>query len=271
MDEYKQIRYWIDALPRMGKNTFSLSEVKEMFPQRPSSQIKNALNRLATSGKIASVWRGFYAVVLPEYGIKGIIPPVEYIDHLMAHLKKDYYVATLTAAALQGASHQKPFAFTFICDQLLHPKEKNEIRLEPILKKHIPHKYVERKNVNSGAINVSAPILTAVDLLLYPVRSGGLGNIATVLAELSESIDLSSLENDFFDFVLSSAIQRLGYMLDIVLGESILADELLEKANIASVKFRKIPLATYKDANTTNCPFNTKWKVLANEDVEADI
>jgi len=271
MNEYKQIRYWVDALPKQGRNTFSLNEVESKFPARPPSQIKNALNRLVVANRITSVWRGFYAVVLPEYGLKGIIPPTEYIDHLMNHLKKDYYIAALSAAALHGASHQKPLVFTFVCNKILHTKEKNGIRLEPLLKKRIPHRYVEKKNVNSGTINVSAPILTAIDLILYPLKSGGFGNIATVLAELSESMELSSLENDFFDFAPVSAVQRLGYLLDVVLGESSLADDLLEKANAASVKFRKTNLATYRSINAKNYCYNSKWKIVVNEEVEPDI
>jgi len=271
MDEYKQIRYWVDALPKQGKSTFSLNEVEERFPQRPSSQIKNALNRLVVSNRIKSVWRGFYAVVLPEYGLKGIIPPPEYIDHLMNHLNKDYYVATLSAAALQGASHQKPLVFTFVCNKILHPKEKDDTRLEPLLKKRIPHKYIEKKNVKSGTINVSAPILTAIDLVLYPLKSGGFGNITTVLAELSENIESNSFDVDFFDFVPVSVVQRLGYLYDFVLGESRLADDLLEKANSASVKFRKTNLATYRSMNATKYNYNSKWKVVVNEEVEPDI
>jgi len=271
VDEYKQIRYWVDALPKQGRNTFSLCEVEGMFSARPPSQIKNALNRLVVAGRVASVWRGFYAIVLPEYGLKGIIPPTEYIDHLMNHLRKDYYIAALSAAALHGASHQKPLVFTFACNKILHPKEKNEIRLEPLLKKRIPHRYVEKKNVNSGTINVSTPILTAIDLILYPSKSGGFGNIATVLAELSESMELSNLDNDFFDFAPASAVQRLGYLLDVVLSKSTLADDLLAKANAASVKFRKTNLATYRSMKATNYCYNSKWKIVANEDVEPDI
>jgi len=271
MDEYKQIRYWVEELPKLGRNTFSLSEVAETFPQRPPSQIKNALNRLTASNRIISVWRGFYAVVLPEYGLRGIVPPTEYIDHLMKHLKRDYYIATLSAAALQGASHQKPQIFTFICDHILHPKEKNEVRLEPLLKKRIPHKYIERKNVNSGTINVSAPILTAIDLVLYPLKSGGFGNVASILAELAESIELKILDNDFFNSVPASAVQRLGYIFDVVLDESTLADGFLEIASNASVKFRKTPLATYRGMDAAIGGYNTKWKVVVNEEVVSDI
>ncbi|MCL2152995.1 MAG: type IV toxin-antitoxin system AbiEi family antitoxin [Oscillospiraceae bacterium] len=271
MKEYTQIRYWVDELPRLGRSTFSLSEVREQFPQKPQSQIKNALNRLVTSGKITSVWQGFYAVVLPEYGLRGVVPPIEYIDHLMTYLGKDYYVATLSAAALHGSSHHKPLTFTFVCNQILHRKEKNDIRLEPLLKKRIPHRFVEKKNVSSGTINISTPILTAIDLVLYPLKSGGFGNIATILAELSESIDMNSLDNDFFSFAPASAVQRLGYLLDVVLNETMLAEILLERAKSASVKFRKVPLAIYKEMDTENYFFSSRWKVVVNEEIEVDV
>ena len=271
MNEYTQIRYWVDDLPRLGRSTFSLSEVRERFPQKPPSQIKNALNRLSASGKITSVWQGFYAVALPEYGLNGVIPPIEYIDHLMNYLGKDYYVSTLSAAALHGASHHKPLAFTFVCDRILHRKVKNDVRLEPLLKKRIPHRYVEKKNVRSGTINISTPILTAIDLVLFPLKSGGFGNITTILAELSESIDISSLDNDFFAFVPASAIQRLGYLLDILLSETMLADILLERAKSASVNFRKVPLSIYQRMDAANHIFSSKWKVVANEEIEVDV
>jgi len=271
VNKYKQIRYWIEDLPKMGKNSFALSEVKELFPQKPSEQIKNALNRLVSSGKIASVWRGFYVIVSPDYGLKGSVPPTEYIDHLMTYLEKDYYVSTLSAATLHGAAHQKPHVFTFVCDQILHSKEKNGIHLIPLIKKRIPHKYIERKNVKSGAINVSTPELTAVDLLLYPLKSGGLGNILTILADLSESIDMACLGKDFFDSVPASVIQRLGYLLDVGLSNAVLADELLDKSISSNVKFRKTPLASYRNMNEANSPYNKKWKVIVNDDIEVDI
>ena len=271
MNDYSQIRYWVDSLPKIGRNTFSLLEVKEKFPQKSSIQIKNALNRLVVTNSIKSVWRGFYAIVLPEYGLRGIIPPTEYIDHLMAYLNKDYYISTLSAAALQGASHQKPQVFTFICNRILHAKDKNETRLEPLLKKQIPYNYIEKMNVRSGTINISKPILTAIDLVLYSLKSGGFGNISTILSELSEVINIDSIENDFFTYIPVSAVQRLGYLFEDVLSESELSKCLYQKAKLASVSFRKIPLVSYSDVNIYNVSYNAKWKVLINEEVDLDI
>ena len=57
----------------------------------------------------------------------------------------------------------------------------------------------------------------------------------------------------------------------IVLSETMHADILLERAKSASVSFRKVPLATYQGMDSVNCFFNSKWKVVANEEIEVDV
>jgi hypothetical protein len=48
-------------------------------------------------------------VVVPvEYELKGVVPPVVYIDWLMAYLQKNYYIGLLNAATFYGAAHQQP-------------------------------------------------------------------------------------------------------------------------------------------------------------------
>ena len=76
---------------------------------------------------------------------------------------------------------------------------------------------------------------------------------------------------DFFSFAPTSAVQRLGYLLDVVLCETMLAELLLEKAKSASVKFRKVPLAVYQGMDVVNCLFSSKWKIVANEEIEVDV
>jgi predicted transcriptional regulator of viral defense system len=271
MKEYTQVRYWVDDLPRMGRSTFSLEDAVAQFPEKPIAYIKNALGRLAASGKVQSVWKGFYAVMLPEYGLKGNVPPTEYIDHLMKYLGKDYYIALLSAASLEGAAHQKPQVFNFISNQILHPKTKYGIRLEPAFKQHIPHNYIIQKNVRSGTVNISVPELTAVDLLSYPKKSGGINSIATVLSELAENMNFSNVGTDFFSGVPVPIVQRLGYLLDDVLDEKTLSAELLEKAISAGLYFRKTPLVASQNGDTERGNLiNKKWKVIVNYDVEAD-
>jgi predicted transcriptional regulator of viral defense system len=272
MGKYSQIRYWIDDLPKMGKMTFSLDEVRAEFPGKAYPQIKNAIYRLAKAKKIQSVWKGYYAIVRPEYGLSGVVPPTEYIDGLMNHLGQKYYVALLSAADLLGAAHQKPQVFTYISNRVLHQKTKGTVSLIPVYKKHIAGKYTLDMNVWSGKIRVSSPELTALDLLIYPEKSGGLNNVATILSELAENIDFGKVSDDFFEGVSISVIQRLGYLLDDVLSQKQLANTLLEKARDAGLIFRKRPLSTSIISDNVNVfPLNKKWKIIINYEVESDI
>jgi predicted transcriptional regulator of viral defense system len=59
--------------------TFSLEDVAAEFPDFAKEHVHLALSRQVSKGEIQSVWRGFYAVILHEFGLKGDVPPIEYI------------------------------------------------------------------------------------------------------------------------------------------------------------------------------------------------
>jgi predicted transcriptional regulator of viral defense system len=268
---YSQIRYWIDDLPKNGRRTFSLDDVIIQFPEKRYSDIKNALARLARANKIQSVWRGFYAVVLPEYGNRGIVPPTEYINQLMSFLGNEYYVALLSAARQWGSAHQAPQMFQFICNKPLRHKQKNHVTLEPVMKSKISSKYLVSKNVHSGVIRVSSPELTAADLFLYPHRVGGLNHIATVLADLDDALDFAKVEPDFFESVSQAAVQRMGYLLEYVVNEEGIANSLYLSAKNADLQFRKTLLQPGMQDRGDGFGFNERWKVVVNTKVEADL
>jgi predicted transcriptional regulator of viral defense system len=238
----------------------------------PAANIKNGLYRLSKGGRIRSVWQGFYTVSLPEYGLSGNAPPSEYIDQLFRYLGAPYYVALLSAAALEGASHEALQVFQVMCGKHLRDKKKSNVKLEMIVKKAVPSAYLVRKNVNSGTITVSVPELTAIDLLLYPKRAGGISHIATVLSELAENLNFEKVKPGFFSGIPAAAIQRLGFLLDEALEEHETAEVLLEKAAEAGIKFRRAPL-TVKPAGEPGglVPFSQKWKLEINYDVEIDV
>src|SRR4029077_4668127 len=50
--------------------------------------------------------RGLYVIVPPQYLSWGAPPPPWYIDDLMRHEGRPYYVGLLKAAELHGATHQ---------------------------------------------------------------------------------------------------------------------------------------------------------------------
>jgi predicted transcriptional regulator of viral defense system len=271
MEDYAKIGKWIDDLPKRGISVFSKQQISTLFPTMSVNNIRNTLYRYSKKKKIQSVWRDFYAVILPEYGIKGTPPPIEYIDQLMNFLNKDYYIALLSAAALQGAAHQRPMEFFVITNSgILRDKQKGDIKLNFVTKKYIPKPCLTQVMVNSGYVNVSCPEMTAFDLIIYEKNVGGINRVATVLYELAEKLDFEKVNPDFLKSLPVSVIQRLGYLLDILLFEE-LANALLQKSKNAGLAFRQYPLSVLsKKKNYADYPVHNKWKIIINEDIDID-
>jgi predicted transcriptional regulator of viral defense system len=265
------ISQWVEDLPKLGKTTFTRQEVVTQFPDMASYNIQNTLYRLSKKKKIQSVWRDFYAVILPEYGLQGIIPPMAYIDKLMTFLGKEYYVGLLSAAALQGASHQAAMEFFVITNsECLRDKQKNNIKINFVTKKHIPQQLVSQITVNSGYVNVSYPEMTAFDLLIYEKNIGGINRVATVLSELAENLDFDKITEEFLKSISISVIQRMGYLLDL-LEYAELSNKLLKKSQKAGITFRKYPLSVLSEKrNFADFEINDKWKIIINEQIETD-
>ncbi|MDR2823763.1 MAG: type IV toxin-antitoxin system AbiEi family antitoxin [Prevotellaceae bacterium] len=271
MTTLSNISHWVDDLPKLGKTTFTRQEIVAQFTDMASYNIQNTLYRLSKKKKIQSVWRDFYAVILPEYGLQGIIPPMAYIDKLMKFLGKEYYVGLLSAAALQGASHQVAMEFFVITNsECLRDKQKNNIKINFVTKKHIPQQLVSQITVNSGYVNVSCPEMTAFDLLIYEKNVGGINRVATVLSELAENLDFDNIPEEFLKSIGISIIQRMGYLLDLLEHED-LSDQLMKKSQKAGITFRKYPLSALSEKrNFADFEINDKWKIIINKQIETD-
>ncbi len=270
MKSEQTIREWVLDLPKRGRVTFSLDDIDTHFPSITQANKRVALWRMVEAGKIQSVWRGFYVVVPIEYELKGIVPPVVYIDQLMTYLKKDYYIGLLNAAAFYGAAHQQPQEFTVVAGgTTLRDKLKNGVKINFVSKKEIPNAFVQKRTGKTGDVSVSSPELTAFDLLLYQKEVGGLSRVCTVLNELVDEMDFDKLTPDFLGLFPVAIIQRFGYILDEVLEQGAKAKVLMDKVKQAGFKFRKMPLKTDVQLGEQS-EFNKMWKILINEYIEID-
>ena len=271
MEEYNKIGQWIEDLPKRGKSVFTKQEIEKQFPALSNYSIRNSLTRLSKKKKIQSVWRDFYAVILPEYGLKCIAPPIEYIDQLMKFLDKDYYIALLSAAALQGAAHQAPMEFFIITNsRILRDKQKDDVKINFVTKKNIPTQYITQVMVSSGYANISRPELTAFDLLIYEKNVGGINRVATILSELAETVNFENISVEFLKSLNMAVIQRLAYLLDLLEFEE-LANVLFQKSKEADIKFRKYPLSVLSEKkNYSDFQINNKWKIIINEEIDID-
>jgi len=268
--EHDNIENIIFLIQKKGRITFSSEELKEQFPEKTVRAIELALNRLISQKKIIPVLKGYYAIIPAEYAMWAIIPPTMYLDALMTYLKRPYYLALLNAAEFYGAAHQKPQQYSVITVlPPLRDTNKRNIKINFIAtRKEIPQKWLKSFKTQTGYIQVSTPELTAADLITFQKEIGGINRACTVLYELMEVVKFGKLDKVFFDYVPTSSIQRLGYLLENELEQPKQAEILYSKAKTHGCKFQKIPLKYSKP--TEDCETNTKWKVIVNEYIEID-
>lgn len=260
---------WIEDLQKDGRVCFSLADVEEKFPSHSRIVLKNALTRLVSKKKICSVWKGFYVIIPIEYQSKGIIPEVYYIDWLMKFLGRDYYISLLNAAVFYGAAHQQPQEFTVITTPpSLRSTQKKGTKINFNNKATVLEQFTEQRKTPTGYIRISSPELTATDLIQFEKEIGGINRAATVLNELAESCDFTKLTKEFFEYVPTPVIQRLGYLLEDTLEYQSQANDLYSCVEKYDISFRKTPLKNKK--SIANCQTNKKWKIIINEQIEID-
>lgn len=266
-ERYKYLDAYIDDRRSEGKYSFTSDDLRKRF-NLSDEALKKSLQRLKREKKVTLVRKEFYVIVPPEYRAKGIIPPSFYVGDLMKFLNRDYYVGLLNAAALQGAAHQQPQSFTIITLGPSLRKIQNErVDIQFLIKKTWDRDGIEKKKVSTGFINVSSPELTALDLINHYGTVGGIDRIATVLNELRENIRAEKLSESAKHYKKAVAVQRLGYLLEYVLGAVALSDKLYEY--LQKVKFYPCLLSPHEPKPDRMVAAN-RWKILANIEVIPD-
>lgn len=263
------IREWIRDREISGFPTFSVDDVRSAFTNYLEQSIKNDLFRLSSQGILYPVYRGFYVIMPPHYAAKRMIPPIYYIDQLMAYLNKPYYISLLSAAEILGAAHQRPQKFsvmTVFPKSTVSSAKNNSLVWE--YRKEIPSDFLISRNSETGTILYSNSELTAIDIVQYEQYIGGLSRAATILEELTENLDFHGVSDSLLDYTSIATIQRLGYMLEDVLGQTEIADVLYAELRSYAERFRYVPLNTRKTVE--NAEKNSRWKVYINSIIETD-
>src|SRR5881409_2674940 len=89
-----------------GRYTFTLDEAQAAVGAGERGSVYTGLSRLRQRKEVFSPAAGLYVAVPPEHRNRGVVPAEWFIDPMMAHLERPYYVCLLSAAAMHGASHQ---------------------------------------------------------------------------------------------------------------------------------------------------------------------
>lgn len=273
---------FITDLIANGYCCFTYAQVKEALGVSDIAA-RAALRRLKQKGELAHPLSGFYVIVPPEYRVLGCRPAEDFIHDLMELINAPYYVGLLSAAQYHGAAHHRPQQFQVITTQKRRPISCGRIKIVFITKKNAEHTPTQRVNTSQGAIVVSTPEATAIDMVTYPNRCGGIENVFTVLTDLVKKINANKLHK------LASAtdevtwIQRLGYLLDLIkanhlsdilyksLGNHRVRARLLIAQPKKSPGLEKLAAKLGKSKNLSSHETkNDKWKLIINKKLELE-
>jgi len=255
---------YIEELQSQGRLVFTSDEAQKKLGDSPNAFIKASL-RLIRKDKLFRPTTGFYVIIPGEYRNGKSVPPEWYIDALMNFHGLPYYVGGLSAAAFHGAAHQAPQELQVITTKPLRPIIAHRTRIRFLTKKNISETPVQEMKTHTGYFKVSTPEATAFDLVRYYRRVGFLNNVATVLEELSKSIDPKKLVGAAKAEGEITHAQRLGYLLDQY-GKKTASVELRKWAKDRITKF--VPLRPSWDGEVLARDEN--WRVVVNDDVEPD-
>ena len=263
------LQKWVKDRAIHGLPTFSIEDVRKAGMYSSEQILQNELTRLCNNKMITNVYRGFYVIFPVQYVLRESIPATYYIDQLMGYLEKPYYVSLLSAAELLGAAHQRPQQFSVMTT---FPKRRvtstRNVPIEWLYRNSLPEECIFTRNTETGIIRIANPLLTAADLVQYQQYVGGLSRVATVLEELAEQIDI---ERDFpllVRYVKTVVWQRLGYIMDKVLGEEELADLIYNKVKELPGRIGYALLSTTSETSATSR--DKRWKLNINVEIETD-
>jgi predicted transcriptional regulator of viral defense system len=213
-DQRMAFSSYLTNLLSAGRVVFSRDEARQALGVSDGALL-DAAERQQRRQHLISPRRGFYVIVPPQYLAWGAPPPPWYIDDLMRHEGRPYYVGLLKAAELHGATHQAVMEFQVITDKRLPKIRAGRSTLGFYYRKDIGtvSQGIEDHKTDTGRMKVSSVELTVLDLLRYPHAASGLDNIATIVSDLGDRIDPGKLAALAASYERSVS-QRLGHLLD---------------------------------------------------------
>lgn len=259
------LKDYVLSLAIKGKSSFTEDEaLRETGLSRIA--LRSALRRLKKKQEIASPLRGFFIIVPPEYQSLHSLPPEQFIDGLMRHLKTPYYVGLISAAQFYGAAHQKPQTFQVIVSKARRDLQVGRVKISFTAKSDAEQSVTRQFNTPRGFIQVADPATIAIDLVTFPQKSGGISAVFEILSDLSEHINIENCTKAISHVKKVPYLQRLGYFYEL-LGLRELAqicEERLKKHTYVK-KTLLDPQEKLEGAST-----NTRWNLVINTELETE-
>lgn len=271
-DQRSALSGYVSGLLSAGRMVFTAEEAEQALGVGRGAFL-DAAERLQRRKALLNPRQGFYVVVPPQFASWEAPPPAWYIDALMRHEGRTYYVGLLKAAELHGATHQAVMEFQVISAKRLPKIRAGRNLIVFYFRKDMEavKAGIEDRKTDTGTMKISSAALTALDLLRYPRASGGIDNVATVLSDLGQKIDPEQLAAISVT-VERPIVQRLGHLLDR-LGHGALSGPMLKALRArGSVPWTELDRQEARDVDFAAEPRerDPRWRIIVRRAPEPD-
>ncbi|MEI8241847.1 MAG: type IV toxin-antitoxin system AbiEi family antitoxin [bacterium] len=250
---------FVEGIAETGRIAFDLAELVN----KTGLSVIAATNQLQRlHGRVARVSRhpSFFLIVESQHRSMGA-PPVEWwLDAYFRWLGHPYYLALLSAAEIYNSAPQAILVKQVMTDTPRREISIGRIRLHFYVKRGIERTPVKQPSIAYAPIRVSTPEATALDMVRYATRIGGMGRALESLTPLLPLFCTSALKRALDAEDEAAVAQRLGYLIASA-GQNGLAEVVHQwlPSGIARVSLdsSKQPL--------TETALSRRWRVLVPE------
>ncbi len=256
---------FVDTLLGRGRVAFPLSELSDKT-KLSTIAARRQLARLDAQVRRVAPRQQFFVIVPPEHRALGAPPPSWWLDAYFRWLKRPYYLALQSAAAEYGSAAQAIQVTQVMTDRPRRAVQLGRVRVHFFVKRSIVATPTEAVVGAHAPLAASSPEATAVDLVRYARRVGGVSRAAETIAPFLGRLRRSELARVLDVDTDIPTAQRLGYVIE-TLGERKLAD------TVRAYLPRTLSPVALDHASPVPSPstavLDERWAIIVNASVKA--
>ena len=190
--------------------------VEEAAKQSAVSRIaaQRQLERLAPRATRLPGRPSVFLIVAPEHRMRGAPPTPAWLDDYLRMQGRDYYVGLLSAAALHGSSSQAVQVTQVLVRRPRRAIVVGKIRLEFYVKSKLELTPLAEIRGLPAPLAVSSPESTALDLISFSHRLGGIERALEVIDGLRHAMTVKGMRNAIGAGIPVTVLQRIGYVFE---------------------------------------------------------
>lgn len=204
---------FVDSLLERGRVAFPLSELTGGTGLTVIAA-RRQLARLGSRVRRVAPRQPFYLIVTPEHRLPGAPPPAWWLEAWFRWLKRPWYLALQSAAAEYGSRSQALQVTQVMTDRPRREVVLGRVRVRFFVKGSAASTPTQAIAGAQAVLTASTPEATALDLIRYANRIGGISRAAETLAPFVNQLRRGELARALKIEADTPASQRLGYVLE---------------------------------------------------------